>query len=222
MDANVALVAEKIMGFERKFCQGIYGCANISSNSISDGWIMCDWCGLTRDYNEVTPRCPKYPFPRFSFLDLMQRLGQEGIPISIRYDTIRTDNHFTIIGPEGRICNTDTPFEDFCAYLVEQYKLKGTEMATVEVKKVSIKIGKKEIELSLEEAKELKQVLNDTFGKERVVTVPSSPIIIERPVRRPWPYYPQPYIYWSIKYSDNTMYVSNVGEGTSVTYTDAP
>lgn len=38
----------------------------------------------------------------------------------------------------------------------------------VEIKKILIKIGKKEIELSLAEAQELKQILDETFGTKVV------------------------------------------------------
>lgn len=59
-------------------------------------------------------------------------------------------------------------------------------MARVEVSKVNIKIGDKEIELSLEEAKELRDILCETLAPE--VKEPTK--IIERIIERHdyWPY----------------------------------
>lgn len=59
----------------------------------------------------------------------------------------------------------------------------------VEISKINIQIGKKEIELSLEEAHELQQILNETFGKEKTVFYPSYPVIVERPVYPRWNYW---------------------------------
>ena len=60
----------------------------------------------------------------------------------------------------------------------------------VEISKVSVKIGEQAIELTLEQAKELRDILNDTFG-EKVVVRPYSPIIIDRP-------YPYVYPHWTV------------------------
>jgi hypothetical protein len=58
---------------------------------------------------------------------------------------------------------------------------------SVKISKLNVEIGKKEISLTLEEAKELQKILNDTFGEQKTVVIPSSPVIIKRPViRRPW------------------------------------
>lgn len=54
-------------------------------------------------------------------------------------------------------------------------------MSEVSIKKVVVKIGDKEISLSLDEAKELQDILNRTFGQKETVFVPSAPAIIERP-----------------------------------------
>ena len=45
-------------------------------------------------------------------------------------------------------------------------------MSEVVISKINIKIGKKEIELSLDEAKELREILNVTFGEKEMVYVP--------------------------------------------------
>ena len=110
-------VAEHIMGFERGGCQGAYG----FGDSNGDCGYYCDWCGATRKYSDETVPCPNYPFPDFTLIDLMRKLGENGIPITVRYDTLRKENHFTIIGPEGRIADTDEPFERLCDYLYMRY-----------------------------------------------------------------------------------------------------
>lgn len=77
-------------------------------------------------------------------------------------------------------------------------------MAEVGIERVVIKIGKKEVELSLAEAQELKDILNETFGRVEVR--------IERPMTIPypvpvWPYpkftYQTPS--WHIEYRSNAM-----------------
>lgn len=64
-------------------------------------------------------------------------------------------------------------------------------MSKVSIKNVIVKIGDKEISLSLYEAKELQDILNRTFGTEKTVFVPSAPVIIERPW---YPTYPHWYV----------------------------
>lgn len=71
-------------------------------------------------------------------------------------------------------------------------------MSKVSFKNVIVKIGDKEISLSLDEAKELQDILNRTFGTEKTVFVPSAPVIIERP------WYPT-YPHWSVT-CDSTEY----------------
>ena len=57
---------------------------------------------------------------------------------------------------------------------------------STEIKKIIIRMGKKDVELTLDEAKELKTLLNDTFGRETKVVER----IIERDTYRHWrPYY---------------------------------
>ena len=59
-----------------------------------------------------------------------------------------------------------------------------------EIQKIKIKIDKKEIDLSLEEARELKQLLEDLFGKVEYIPMPY-----------PQPVYP--YRYW-VTYTSGT------------------
>jgi len=77
-------------------------------------------------------------------------------------------------------------------------------MSKIEIQKIVIQIGKKEVSLTIEEAKELQNILDQTFGKKETVYIPSYPIIIEKPI------YP-PYRWWQVEYEDNsrTMWCSN-------------
>lgn len=65
-------------------------------------------------------------------------------------------------------------------------------MSKIEVNKIMLKIGKKkEIELSLEDARELQKVLTDLLGmKDNSITIiPSAPVVtIPYPVPTPSPY----------------------------------
>jgi len=64
----------------------------------------------------------------------------------------------------------------------------------VKVSNINIKIGKKEVTLTLEEAKELRELLNETFGDKETMYVPNPyPVypIWERPCR---------WYYWDVTY----------------------
>ena len=70
---------------------------------------------------------------------------------------------------------------------------------TIKISKVVIDLGDKKIELSLDEAKSLLEILQDTFDAK--VVIGSSPTIIERP------YYPYPYRtypWWGVTYTTTT------------------
>ena len=69
-------------------------------------------------------------------------------------------------------------------------------MDNVNISKINIKIGEKEISLTLEAAKELQRILNNTFGN--TVFVPNCPITI------PYPVYPSPCPSWKIGYWTGT------------------
>lgn len=51
---------------------------------------------------------------------LMRKLGKLGISITLRYDSERKRNNFTLIGPQGRICDTDAPFEALCKWVMSE------------------------------------------------------------------------------------------------------
>ena len=77
----------------------------------------------------------------------------------------------------------------------------------VQVSKIVVKMGDKEVELSLAEAKELQELLNETFGTKETVYIPSQPIYVERPYRWTYPH-------WYVTYGDNTAR----GVGGTLTY----
>ncbi len=77
---------------------------------------------------------------------------------------------------------------------------------SVKISKLNIKIGKKEISLTLEEAKELQEILNDTFGEQKTMCIPSypviippSPVIIKRSVIKEY----QPWRRWDVTWTAN-------------------
>lgn len=73
-------------------------------------------------------------------------------------------------------------------------------MSEIKVQKIVIQIGKKEVSLTVGEAKELQKILDETFGKKEIVYIPSHPVVIERPI------YP-PYRWWRVRYEDNAQTV---------------
>lgn len=83
-----------------------------------------------------------------------------------------------------------------------------------EIKKVVIQIGKLEIELTVEDAKALKEALDGMFEKSRdVITVPYPYPVFHTP----WPYWgPGTVIYgstsigtgWTAKCADDTQYLT--------------
>lgn len=86
----------------------------------------------------------------------------------------------------------------------------------VKVSKIKIEIGENEFELTLEQARELRDLLEDTFGKTIYQPYPiTNPIIVERPI------YTRPYRYWepTWTYTSGTTAISSgsVSSG-SVTY----
>ncbi len=78
---------------------------------------------------------------------------------------------------------------------------KNSKVKKVKIDKVNIKIGDQEIPLTLDQAKELQQLLNDTFGLDKVCG-PVYPTDIDRRPVRPYrfPYDP----YWGVTYTSNT------------------
>jgi len=79
-------------------------------------------------------------------------------------------------------------------------------MSKIEVQKIVIQIGKKEVSLTIGEAKELQKILDETFGKKEIVYIPSHPVVIERPI------YP-PYRWWQVRYEDKSSTVLCSSQG---------
>ena len=64
----------------------------------------------------------------------------------------------------------------------------------VELKGIEIAMGEKSVKLSITEAQELRKQLNELFN-EKIVTIPTSPIIIEKEVWPWWKGYYPPNVY---------------------------
>lgn len=78
---------------------------------------------------------------------------------------------------------------------------------SVSVSKIVIEIGKKKLELTPDELRELREVLDITFPKEKVIHVQGQPIIIEKPVYKEppwWPYKRWMGPYWSTQDGQTT------------------
>src|SRR5262245_45274545 len=70
---------------------------------------------------------------------------------------------------------------------------------TIQVTKIEIRIGAKTLSLSIEEMKELKEILNDTFPNP-VQILPPAPVVIERPIYPRWPWSK-----WDVTWGTETM-----------------
>ncbi len=79
-------------------------------------------------------------------------------------------------------------------------------MSKTEISKIVLKSGGKKIELSLKEAHELKDILNDTFPKKEI-EYNICPVVIEKG----WPPYNpyRPYDVWYGTAIDSTLYLSS-------------
>lgn len=88
----------------------------------------------------------------------------------------------------------------------------------VKITKLLIEISKTQVELTLEEAKELYEQLGSLFGKE-IEYVPSMPIVIEKDRWHP-PYQPTWIDRTDIKYPSTTEIICSTsgGSGLSVSY----
>jgi hypothetical protein len=52
-------------------------------------------------------------------IQLMKEMGGRGMAITLRYDPERLFNRFTLISPDGRICDTDEPAEALWEWMKE-------------------------------------------------------------------------------------------------------
>lgn len=109
-------IAEHVMGFRRGDCWS----ANSTSSSLPDGtfetWFACDRCGQVI-YNGKTKPCAQYPFPKFTLVDLMRKLGEKGDYVMVRYDALRTEHNFTVSLNLARVADIDDPLQALCDYL---------------------------------------------------------------------------------------------------------
>ena len=76
------------------------------------------------------------------------------------------------------------------------------EIMKLEIIKVKIKMGTVEVELTLDEAKELQRTLNNAFGNPSPVWFPYWPTPIPNP-------------YWTTTYGDSTMCVESTSPSTT-------
>ena len=56
---------------------------------------------------------------------------------------------------------------------------------TIKVDKIRLELGGHTLELSIEQMKELRDLLNETFPNKETVYFPTAPVVIRKPV---WPY----------------------------------
>ena len=75
---------------------------------------------------------------------------------------------------------------DFSQYLNPGGYNNNKTMEKVEISKVTLKVGGKDIELTLEQARELKDVLGELFPEKANPLGPIQPILIEPCWPRPW------------------------------------
>ena len=122
MDAY-RFVAHNIMEYKQKKCEGRIGWGQTGGGTSASGFY-CAWCGQARDYSMPVPNCPASPIPDFDIVDLMRKLGNNNYPIMLRFDHVRERNRFTLVGPEGRIADTDEPFEELIQHC---YRVFGPE-----------------------------------------------------------------------------------------------
>ena len=77
----------------------------------------------------------------------------------------------------------------------------------IEVTKIVIRMGEQDAELTIEQARQLKDALNELLGSKETVYIPSQPVVIEQR----YPYHPYPY--WTVSYGTTTG-----GTSASVSY----
>lgn len=66
-------------------------------------------------------------YPQFDIIELMKKLGERSISIHLRYDHLRENKNFTLVSPKGRICDTDTPLEALCQWIMPSNNHELTE-----------------------------------------------------------------------------------------------
>ncbi len=117
-------VAEIVFGYKRGGCYGSTGGGDISfrdGEQKASYFFYCQWCRKKINSSHLLQMaCPKFPFPEFTIIDLMRKLGERNVNVCIRYDSMRSENNFTLIGPQGRICDTDEPLRALCQWIMDE------------------------------------------------------------------------------------------------------
>ena len=62
----------------------------------------------------------------------------------------------------------------------------------IQITNIELKVGKNKFNLSLKEAHELKDILNETFPEKEIVYIPNQPVYVPIPYRS--------YDYWKVHY----------------------
>ena len=125
MDRTEAVrwVAENVMGYERKPCEGDikwHTAGTFKDGYVCEGGFYCRWCGKQRADGWSEP-CPEYPFPAFDLVQLMRRLGEQRVRAKLIVNTGEAVKRFTLVDGNEVIHYTDDPFGDLCKWLVEKY-----------------------------------------------------------------------------------------------------
>ena len=114
--SHYSLVAEHIIGWQRKPHQGTLGGGTVGTEG-SETWIYCHWC-----HQRITPErlgepCPAYQFPVLTLEELLTRLGELAVHVMLRVDPERLQNRYTVMLHRLRLPATDAPFELLIAVL---------------------------------------------------------------------------------------------------------
>lgn len=95
--------------------------------------------------------------------------------------------------------------------------LKGNgDKMKAKIKKIDFEIGDKKFSLTPAEAKELKKILNEMFGEDKLVYSP--PVIVKELV--PWVQPTYPYRWWDVGYGDSTGTITICNTTTENTLLD--
>ena len=118
-------VAEHVLGYVRGGCSPDHSdvAVEISQNGTNEKYefrAYCRWCGERLGPDNGGP-CPNYPFPTFTLVDLMQRLGEAGVSVWLCNEDDPKRERFTLIIHARNdlltVLNCDYPLEALCRFL---------------------------------------------------------------------------------------------------------
>lgn len=122
----VDYVAEHVLGYRRGACSPDHKNAtvNVSTNGTESTYefrAYCRWCGEKLRPDNGGP-CPSFPFPAFTLVDLMQRLGEVGVSVWLcNEDDPDKGDKFTLVirtwHELSAILHCDYPLETLCQFL---------------------------------------------------------------------------------------------------------